>query len=163
MFSHPIDPCEICHCLVSNLSGWSTTEFVGIHSTACLIWDTHWTIKQRHTAETCTNPNLNPNTHVTATLLLKGLTVTLPVSSHLQSGLVDCEKKVCPAVECTHPSPGTCCPHCQQCQYMGHRYNDAQVFYTDPCNECTCQVIVFPCRSRTWCSLQLLMQSYQAP
>ncbi|XP_070188785.1 uncharacterized protein [Littorina saxatilis] len=56
------------------------------------------------------------------------------------SGNVICTATVCPAVACSHPVQGQCCPECSQCHFNNLQYDSGQRFPhpTDRCQECVC-------------------------
>lgn len=60
----------------------------------------------------------------------------------IKDGTVRCVKKQCPAVTCSDPVQGQCCPECTDCTYAGQfvRHGNTVADSKDPCSTCTCQV-----------------------
>ncbi|CAC5413567.1 unnamed protein product [Mytilus coruscus] len=60
---------------------------------------------------------------------------------YCQDGTVRCVKKQCPAVTCSDPVQGQCCPECTDCTYDGQfvRHGNTIADSKNPCSTCTCQ------------------------
>ncbi|KAL8583263.1 hypothetical protein ACOMHN_043098 [Nucella lapillus] len=58
-----------------------------------------------------------------------------------EDGTVTCRRRDCPAVSCSNPTQGPCCPECRDCLYRGGTVREGVRFphASDPCQECRCQ------------------------
>ena len=56
-------------------------------------------------------------------------------------GSVTCTRTPCPALACSHPEEGACCPLCVGCLYASRRYRTGQHFASplDSCASCACR------------------------
>ncbi|XP_071136828.1 kielin/chordin-like protein [Mytilus edulis] len=70
---------------------------------------------------------------------------------YCQDGTVRCVKKQCPAVTCSDPVQGQCCPECTDCTYAGQfvRHGNTVADSKDPCSTCTCQFGSMICTRKT--------------
>ena len=61
---------------------------------------------------------------------------------HCREGSVYCQRKSCPHAPCRHPVEEDCCPHCEDCRFLGEVHSNGERFThpTDTCKQCTCQV-----------------------
>ncbi|XP_068507212.1 kielin/chordin-like protein isoform X1 [Syngnathus scovelli] len=68
----------------------------------------------------------------------------------LQHGTVECERRPCPALNCSNPytAPGECCPKCPDCLFDKHVFVDGQAFPnpTSTCEECICSSGTVDCQ-----------------
>ncbi|KAK7813865.1 hypothetical protein U0070_002515, partial [Myodes glareolus] len=135
-FSHPTDPCRLCHCLSGNVQ--------------CLA--------RRCPPLSCPEPVLPPGEccpqcrDVPAGCPRSGDAVPARHQEHFfppgdpcsrclcLDGSVSCQRLPCPPAPCTHPRRGPCCPSCDGCLYQGKEFATGERFPSPSiaCHVCLC-------------------------
>ncbi|XP_062861314.1 kielin/chordin-like protein [Trichomycterus rosablanca] len=143
-FSHPTDKCRECHCFNGNVQ--------------CLM-------KRCHPVK-CGDPFMTPGECCPrcpappADCVYEGSSYRHtqhfyhPMDScqscFCTNGTVNCNRKPCPFVHCSHPILEECCRTCDGCMYNGIEHSNGAVFtdISDPCGMCVCREGTVTCERR---------------
>ncbi|XP_053533767.1 kielin/chordin-like protein isoform X1 [Ictalurus punctatus] len=144
-FPHPTDPCRECHCLNGNVQcrrircpPVKCSEPIMTQGQCCpqcpapLADCVHEGNSYRHTQRF---------SHPTDSCQLCSCT----------NEMVNCHRKPCPSVSCTHPVQRECCRTCDGCLINGVERANGEQFAdaSDPCVMCTCREGSVACVHRT--------------